>query len=145
MYTYYNQVLKMTALTVYHEENQDSFDISSSTKIGEPWLTLNVCHRSSKLPWLPVAAVNHQDLIVVYIRGVAKANRSICIISARGQIPQWVQDKALVGGPWGEAPWKLLDFTRFTYFRTCLHECVLFCLQFTICVLRSGHMCRRWI
>jgi hypothetical protein len=53
--------------TVYNEENQDSFDISSSTKIGEPWLTLNVCQRYSKLPWHPVAAVNHQDLIVVYM------------------------------------------------------------------------------
>ena len=53
--------------TVYNEENQDSFDISSSTKIGEPWLTLNVCQRYSKLPWHPVAAINHQDLIVVYM------------------------------------------------------------------------------
>jgi hypothetical protein len=49
-------------------------------------------------------------------RGVARANPSICIISARGQEvtqgPQWVQGKALVGGPGGQIPpgsWILPD------------------------------------
>ena len=52
----------------------------------------------------------------IIIRGVARANRSIRIISARGQGtaqgPQWVQGKALVGGPGGKAPgssWILPD------------------------------------
>jgi hypothetical protein len=45
---------------------------------------------------------------VMSYKGVARANRSIRIISARGQGaaqgPQWVQGKALVGGPGGKAP-----------------------------------------
>ena len=82
-------------------------------------------------------------------RGVARANQSICIISARGQEatqgPQWGSRQSPSRGSRGANSPGLLDFSRFTYFRTCLCECVLFCLQFTICVLRSGRMCRRWI
>ena len=43
-----------------------------------------------------------------WVRGIARANRSISIISARGlgaaQDPQWNQGKALIGGPGGLAP-----------------------------------------
>ena len=42
-----------------------------------------------------------------WVKGVARANRSICIISASGQWAvqgsQWVQGKAVVGGPGGLA------------------------------------------
>ena len=88
-------------------------------------------------------------LIITVTRGVARANRSIRIISARvqgaAQGPQWVQGKALVGGPGGKAPgssWILPDL------HTSEPVCVsVFCFAYSSLsvFLRSGRICRRWI
>ena len=106
------------------------------------FLQLKGCNKDSVRSLIKGQRIYHTFLLYL---GVARANRRICIISAKGQgaaqDPQWVQWKAMVGCPGGLAP----GFTIFTYFRTWMRECALFCLQFTICVLRSGRMCRRWI
>jgi hypothetical protein len=69
------------------------------------FLQLKGCNKDSVRSLIKGHRIYHTFLLYL---GVARANRSICIISARGQgaaqDPQWVQCKAMVGCPGGLAP-----------------------------------------